>query len=65
MKIQGRKNVRVTLNAKYKQPYPVARKNEYKIGNSKADLVFVTDEINLLVDGESYLGIHVYLLFKQ
>lgn len=65
MRIQGKDKVEVMVEAKYKQPYPVATKNDYFVGDKKADLVCATDEVTLQIDGVPYKGVHVYLLFKE
>jgi len=65
MKIQGAKTVTNVLRATFKQSYPVATKNDYFVGEQKADLVVATEKVNLMIDDVLYNGIHVYLFFKD
>lgn len=63
MKIQGKNKVTILLKGTYKQPYPVA-KNTYSVNGRDADLVFVTDQVQLDVDGVYLEGYCLYILFN-
>lgn len=63
MQIENKSKITIALKATYKQPYPIAH-NEYRVNGRKADLVAITDKVNLIIDDKNYEGYHAYILFN-